>query len=161
MAIDPNFTSVFVSHASKDAGRASAIAKFLSQCLAFKDYEIACTSAPGFGLPFGAKFEDSLRTSIKKCNVFVALITENSLGSLFCTMEMGAAWGRGKPLKLVLAPHMGAERLQRPLSSFHAVRWSDAHAWLQLVAEVEEETGVRKRAAEHWPQLANAIAADL
>jgi TIR domain len=160
MTIDPEFTEVFISHSSQDADRASALAEFLSACLRLKDYAITCTSAPGFSLPIGAKFEDSLRLSIKKCDVFVGLVSEHSLGSLFCTMEMGAAWGRKKPLKLVLAPGVNPASLQRPLSSFHMVQWVDPKAWFQLAEEVADETGADRRNTKRWIEFAEAISTD-
>lgn len=153
-------TQVFISHSSKDADRAGAIGRLISACLDFDDDEITCTSAHPFGLPIGANFEDKLRRSIGKCKVFVGLVSEHSLSSLFCTMETGAAWGHEKPFKLILAPSVDASTLQRPLSSYHAVRWSDANAWRQLVTEIEDETGALRRNPQRWSELSAAIAAE-
>lgn len=160
MVTDPDLTDVFISHSSQDALRACAIAEFLIACIALEKDSITCTSSPGFGLPIGAKFEDSLRLSIKKCEVFIGLVSEDSLRSIFCMMEIGAAWGREKPLKLVLAPGLDTSSLQRPLSSLHVVQWSNLNSWLQLAEEVADETGTRRRNIKKWAELSEAISTD-
>lgn len=77
MATDPEFTDVSVSHSSQDAIRATAIVEFLVACLRLENYAISCTSAPGFWLPIGAKFEDQLRLSIKKWHEFADMISKD------------------------------------------------------------------------------------
>jgi hypothetical protein len=142
-----NWTDVFISHSSKDATYAETLADFLSDCIDFGAGEVVCTSAVGYGLEFGSKFEKKLRKCIEAAEVVIPVVSEHSLASLFCVFEMGAAWGQGTPIKAVLAPGFDPKSLPRPLSSLHYFLWSDESAWIQLVDETalltDGEVGVK------------------
>lgn len=141
-----NWTDVFISHSSKDSAYAEQVVSLLAECIDFGAGEVVCTSAEGYGLEFGTKFEKKLRKSIEAAEVVIALVSPNSLASLFCTFEIGAAWGLRKPLKPVLLPGVQQSVIQRPLSSLHFLEWSNELGWVQLVAEVAKISDSEVRA---------------
>ena len=142
-----NWTDVFVSHSSKDAPYAETLAAFLTDCIDFGAGEVVCTSVVGYGLELGAKFEKKLRKCIEAAEVVIPIISQQSLASLFCAFEMGAAWGQGTPIKAVLTPEFEPAALQRPLSSLNYFLWPNESAWIQLVDETARltESEVRVR----------------
>jgi hypothetical protein len=158
MPFYPRFTRVFVSHSSADADYAIATAKFLKACFQFKDYELICTSDPAHGPEGGSEFEKSIRVSIEHCGVFIALLSEASLASVFCTMEMGAAWGHKKTFKPVLLPSVPPALITRPISSMHLLNWSDPRAWLELADDVYMKTGAKCFQRDKWPDQATSVA---
>ncbi|MDT4819814.1 TIR domain protein [compost metagenome] len=158
MPADPEFTDVFISHSSSDKEYAVATIDFLRACFEFQDYEITCTSAPLHGLVGGVNFERDVQLSISKCKVFVALLSASSLASVFCVMEMGAAWGRRKTFKPILLPGLPAADVPRPLSSMHLLNWGEPASWLQLADDIHEKTGTKKRRPRSWHEMAAAVA---
>ncbi len=158
MPIDPRFTDVFVSHSSRDSAYAAETVSFLKACFELKDYEIACTSHPIYGVSGGEEYEKNIRVSIDKCKIFIALLSESSLCSVFCTMEMGAAWGQKKTFKPILLPSLLSENVPRPLSSMNLLRWQDQHAWQQLAQDVHLRTATKRRQQDMWGAAAKAVA---
>ncbi|RNJ42403.1 hypothetical protein B5V01_08100 [Mesorhizobium erdmanii] len=134
-------TDVFISHSHADAAYADQLVRLLSECIDFLEDGIVCTSAVGYGLDFGTKFEKSLRRHIEACEVLIAVLSERSLQSQFCAFEIGAAWGQKTLIKSVLVPNLDSSLLQRPLSSLHFHRWEDASGWVQFIEEVATATG--------------------
>lgn len=131
-----NLTDVFISHSSNDSAFAEQVITLLNECIDFDGEGIVCTSTEGYGFEFGTKFERELRESIAAADVVVALISPNSLASLFCTFEMGAAWGLEKTIKPILLPDVQKSSIQRPLSSLHFLEWSNEKGWARLVREI-------------------------
>jgi TIR domain len=135
-----NMTDVFVSHSSEDQPRAEAVVRLLTECIDFDRGEVVCTSVIGYGLDFGTPFERRLRKAIEASDVLISLVSKSSLASLFCTFEMGAAWGLDIPIKPVLLPGFASAKLKRPLSSMHYLEWQDELGWIKLVREVARIT---------------------
>ena len=78
--------------------------------------QIRCSSVEGYGLPGGVSTEEQLREDVNRTKVVVALITPNSLLSLYVMFELGARWGAKLPLVPLLA---GVEpnELKEPLAA--------------------------------------------
>ena len=95
---------VFLSHSSKDLMLAEAVVELLTSSIDLLGV-VRCTSAFGYSLDIGTGVARKLRKEIDECDVFLTLISVNSLSSQFCLFEMGAAWGLKKKIKPILAPN--------------------------------------------------------
>jgi len=96
---------LFVSHASKDDGQASALEAWLCAS-GFGDIFVDHHSIAG-----GDKWGEALRASAGACRVVLCLVTPNWLSSIECFSEFRAAWYMGKriiPLFL-LPPAQGLD----------------------------------------------------
>ena len=158
MPADPNFAEVFISHSSSDEREAAAIARFICANLAVPMDEVICTSAEPFNLPTGNHFERDILKGIGKCSVFVFLISPSSMRSLFCTVELGAAWGRRKTVIPVALPGVDIADIGRPLSSMNIAQWRSAESWVHMLKVIESESGASRIAASKWKIAAQAIA---
>ena len=138
--MSPNATDVFVSHSSRDEPYAEVLAGFLCETIDFEPGEVVCTSAVGYGLEFGTKFERQLRKCIEASEVVVPIISRNSLSSVFCVFEMGAAWGQKIPIMPILVPEFEPSELPRPISSLQYFLWTNESAWIQFVSVVARIT---------------------
>lgn len=130
---------VFISHSSKDNLLAEAVTDLLVGTIDFLG-AVRCTSAYGHSLDIGTKVAKRLRKEISNCDVFIALISKNSLASQFCLFELGAAWGQKIPIKPILAPNFDAFQLHPPLSDFHCLKWDSGEEWIRLIKSVAKLT---------------------
>src|SRR5262249_15975316 len=73
----------FVSHSSADREVAAALIDLLRDALALPPEQIRCTSVDGYRLPSGANTNEQLRAEIHETEIFVALLTEASIGSTY------------------------------------------------------------------------------
>jgi formylglycine-generating enzyme required for sulfatase activity len=106
-----NVAVLFVSHASQDDARASALEAWLTAS-GFTDLFVDHHSIAG-----GDKWREELRASAGACRVVLCLVTESWLASHECFNEFRAAWYMGKriiPLFLLpVAPDLGEEPKKR------------------------------------------------
>jgi hypothetical protein len=98
--------------------------------------DIRCTSVSGYGLPIGVSIESVLRGDVSSAQVFIGLLSRNSLQSLYVLFELGARWGGGKPILPILLPGLSYSELRGPLANVNAVKISNVASGYQLVNEV-------------------------
>lgn len=158
MAADPNFTEVFVSHSATDVEAALAVANFVVTHLSVPSDEVICTSAAPYDLPTGDEYERAILKALTKCSVVVALVSPRSLASLFCSMEIGAAWGKRKRIIPIALPMLDINHIGRPLSSLNVTAWENQETWLHLLRTIEERSGVNRRQPKRWPQASLEMA---
>ena len=127
---------VFISHSSRDAGLAEAIADLLRSALRLSSQEIRCTSVDGYRLPGGADTDEHLRDEIVTVPVLIGLISESSVASAYVLFELGARWGARQPLIPLLAPGVTATSLRGPLLGLNALECSSASQLHQFVSDV-------------------------
>lgn len=156
-------TDIFVSHSSDDQLYADALVQALTSAIDLDTTQIVCTSVVGHRLAFGKEFEGYLRAAISASEVLIPLVSKKSLSSLFCSFEMGAAWGLKKLLLPILLPGLRPSMVGRPLSSLQALSWRDELGWIQFITEVakrskndlkakpEQLAALAKRAAKFRP----------
>ena len=133
---------VFISHSSHDVGLAKPVVDLLRFALNLPAEEIRCTTVPGHKLPGGARTSQQLRQELLDAPVFIGLITEASIASLYVLVEMGARWGTEKQLIPLLGPGVSVEVLQGPLSDLNALSCSSQADLHSLVSQVGEALGV-------------------
>ena len=132
---------VFISHSSRDAGLAEAIADLLRSALRLSSQEIRCTSVDGYRLPGGADTDEHLRDEIVSVPVLIGLISETSVASAYVLFELGARWGARQPLIPLLAPGVTATSLRGPLLGLNALECSSASQLHQFVSDVARHLG--------------------
>lgn len=82
---------VFVSHGSEDTWVASQIAKSIQEVGASAFLDVT-------DIPKGANFKQSVQSEIGVSDELVALFTPWSARRAWVWIEIGAAWGQGKPV---------------------------------------------------------------
>ncbi len=127
---------IFISHSSEDKELAAAVVGLLQSALALPAASIRCTSVDGYGLPAGADTTYQIRQEVLSAPVLVGLISSNSLRSAYVLFELGARWGRGKPLIPVLSAEISPGQLKGPLSGLNALSATNRAHLQQLVADL-------------------------
>jgi hypothetical protein len=88
--------SVFLSFASKDAGHAAKLRRLLS---ARPDTRLV--SSEDFGV--GENWQVKLREAVANCDLFVLVLSPETLASSWVLKELGAAWALEKRILAVVA----------------------------------------------------------
>ncbi len=141
MEADLDFTTIFISHSSKDRPLAKALVDCLEACLDLPEDAIRCTSVAGYSLAPGDAADEVLRDNLERCRVVIGLLTEESLKSMYVIMELGAAWGLRKTVCGVLADNVDFGRIPGPMSRLQAIKASDEAGVHSLLDAVASSTG--------------------
>jgi hypothetical protein len=152
---------VFISHSSADLDLVKALVACLEQSLVVPDGAIVCTSLPGYDLSAGARVSDALLKSIERCSVLLAVLTQNSLKSGYCLMELGAAWGLRKMACAVLGPAVTNQQLPALVAETHCVPIANSPSMAGLCGTVAERTGFQLRNDSKRSQATAELAASV
>jgi len=113
--------SVFISHSSRDDALAAALVLLLQKALKLDNEQIRCTSVKGFKLPIGQNMDEVIRRELLDCQLFIGLITPNSLRSEYVLFELAARWGAGKRVIPVLALGATYDAIPSPIQRLTAL----------------------------------------
>ena len=91
-------TRIFISHNHCDKQIASELVDFLLAALTIEPEDIRCTSVPGHQLPFGTSIGEQLKGDLNETTGLIALITKDSLRSIWMLFELGSVWAMEKGL---------------------------------------------------------------
>ena len=152
---------VFISHSSKDVELIKILVELLRASLNLPATDIRCTSLEGYRLAAGADTDTSIRAEIEEAEVFVAVLSEPSLSSLYVAFELGARWGARKPLLPLLAPGLKPDIISRPLSALNVLRCDlqgDVH---HLVFEMGRLLNITPQPPASYQRYVEAIALPL
>lgn len=149
--------SIFVSHSSSDAGVAKILVELLVQALGLRAESIRCTSVPGYKLPSGADTNEMLREESINSKCFIALLSGDSIASLYVAFELGARWGARKPMvpATICGLHPGKEL--GPLSSINAKDLSVREDAQDLVEDVGAILDIRPCVGSSWSVKLDAL----
>lgn len=140
---------IFISHSSKDKEFAGKLGQLLRSIFRLSAENVRCTSSDETQLRAGDDIERVLREEVIMSDVFVALLSENSLKSDFAKFEIGARWGSQRPLFPVLLAGVSDKDLEAPLNTLHAVD-SDRQGIHQLVEQIEDTLDEKADAPSAW-----------
>lgn len=136
---------IFISHSSRDVNLAASLIDLIRSALNIPPSTIRCTSVPGHKLPGGVPTGDHLRREILDAPVFIGLVTEAGLESAYVLFELGARWGRRKPIIPVLAPGVSPASIKGPIKDANAFSCSLSTDLHQLIGEIGQVLGKRTR----------------
>jgi hypothetical protein len=109
---------VFLSHTMKDRERAREIERLLSQ-----QPRVRVMSAEMFSA--GGDWAADLRQSLMACDLFMTLVSPAALESSWMMLELGTAYGLGKPIIGVFTRPDLMERLPVDVGAIRAVDFKD------------------------------------
>lgn len=81
---------IFISHSSVDNQKIK-VAKRLQMFLEEHGYAVFCSSVPKRGISFGKRLFQEMNKNLKKCDYFIAIITDNYIRSPYCLYELCTA----------------------------------------------------------------------
>lgn len=114
--------TLFISHSSKDAELVKLFCDLLVDKFRIDEDDIFCTSMTN-SLKVGRDFISSIRDNLQSRDAAIFFITENYKNSIFCLMEMGAAWAFKDNIIPIVIPPMDFEFFKdTPLKTIQAMR---------------------------------------
>lgn len=98
--------SIFISHAFDDRLIADRLIDklIIPICLLDKEKDIFYTSKRITGIKPSLNWKEKIKTTIKTCDIFIAIITPNYRKSEMCIGEIGAAWILEKKIYPLIIP---------------------------------------------------------
>ncbi len=135
--------NIFISHSSKDANFTHALVKLLRVALRLSAAQIRATSVEETQLEAGADIDKSLRDEVRNSQVFIAVLSPNSLVSTYVLFELGARWGADKKMFPLLMPNVGPAHLAAPLNRLQALK-SDRVGLLSLIQQIADTLSINR-----------------
>jgi AbiTii/TIR domain len=159
---------IFVSHSGVDQKVAAAFVELIRDALRLSAKDIRCTSVNGYKLAAGTNADEQLRREVFEAEAFVALLSPESLRSIYVMFELGARWGAKGHLLPVMIGGLDPSYLKPPLSAIHAVAGtseSDLHQLLETLAEklgvVAESPAVYLKSLQSFAREARPAISDV
>ena len=149
---------IFLSHSSRDAELAKALAELFRAAFNLSAKRIRCTSVSGYKLDAGADTNEQLRKETVESRVLIGLITEVSVDSAYVLFELGARWGAKKFLAPLLGAGRGAEILVGPLSGLNALSCTRDDL-LQLVSNIAKELEITPESPDAYSSHLDKVVA--
>jgi hypothetical protein len=148
---------IFICHSNKDKAIAEALINLLRAALNIPAERIRCTSVDGYRLPAGALTDEQLRREIYEARVFIGLITNSSLKSIYVLFELGARWGARLYLIPVLASGADSSILHRPLAGFNTLSCDVIAQVHQLINDIASYLNVNLSYPSSYQKYINAL----
>lgn len=98
--------------------------QLLKDSLGLKSSEIRYTSSPAYGLSGGTNPAEQLRQDILAADLFIGLLTAESIESAYVLFELGARWGCNRSIIPLLAGGATPDIIKKPLD-VHALSCDD------------------------------------
>jgi hypothetical protein len=135
-------TRVIISHSEYDKKIAGLVSRLLVDAFGLDKEEILCSSAIGQGLPSG-NIDDKIKEKIEVIEVFIWLISSNSIGSAYVNFELGIGVGCGKCDKILplLVDKTDISKLSGPLAKKKHLKCYDRNNMLELISDCSRLIG--------------------
>jgi hypothetical protein len=148
---------IFVSHTSADEALVRALVDLLKAALGIPADQIRCTSLDGHRLPGGADIDATIRAEVAAADVMLAIVTPQSLDSIYVIFEMGARWASERIFIPLLTP--GVTVVPRPLDRYNGLLLGTRGGVLQLITELSRHLGLQPAPPEAWDHLVAKVVA--
>ncbi|MDZ7362028.1 MAG: toll/interleukin-1 receptor domain-containing protein [candidate division KSB1 bacterium] len=109
---------VFLSYAAADGAYAHQLHHILSQRLNLQIFTDRALSA-------GEDWKSKLKAELAQCDIFVVLLSPNSVQSAWVLQELGAAWMLEKPILPVVTHPQVLNKIPVELSNVHLIEVKD------------------------------------
>ncbi len=148
------FKKIFISHSYADKKLADRIIdKILVPVFQLnKSNDIFYTSKRESGISSRSNWKESIKSNLKDCSIFIAIITSNFKKSEMCLGEIGAAWVLNKRIYTLILPPIEYETFSVMLSEFQSDKLlnnSDIKSFittialdLQSISNIEIQEGI-------------------
>jgi hypothetical protein len=126
---------IFLSYAMADSEQAYKLQNLLSQQLNSKIFTTDSLSA-------GENWVPKLKRALSECDLFIVVLSPNSIGSKWVLYELGAAWGLGKPIIPVVTHPEILSNIPLVLRETKLVNFKDfenPEALYRIIKQSEEE----------------------
>lgn len=150
---------IFISHSSIDRNEASKLVDLLRSALNLCAREIRCSSVDGYRLPAGANVADQLRMEVH-ADVFIGLLSNQAMKSLWVNFELGARWGSGRPLIPLLTRGTQVSDLKHelgPIAGLNLLSTSQTNHLHQLIAELGKRLSITPEDAHVYKEKIDVI----
>ena len=115
--------TLFISHATSDAGFASAVQQEIEKVFA-NGINVFCTSSPG-AIPVGTDWLSNVEQTLEVAQAIIAIVTPVSIERPWLWFEIGATWSKGRSgeckIYPLCAPEIELSNLPAPLDRLQAL----------------------------------------
>lgn len=97
-------SKIFISHSVKDNNEVRELIKLLVLGMNIPKEDIFSVALYE-NLPIGKAYSEKIREAMLSSEKIICFVTQSYMQSIFCTMELGAAWGQGdKIIPMLFSP---------------------------------------------------------
>jgi hypothetical protein len=129
---------LFVSHAAEDSAVASRLVDLLKTSLSLNDAEILFTSRVSNGLQPGETVSVGLRAALSRSQIVLALVSPETVRSVYSLIEIGGAWCRDV-LLLGVVRESHRKSLKSPLNEIHSMSLDDRESLEKLIETLRQK----------------------
>ncbi len=127
---------IFISHCTKNKELVEQVLELLQLGMGIENRKIFCTQINGT-LPTGQDFVENIRREVQERKMVIAIITPEYRKSMFCMMELGAAWAVADYLCPILVGGVKYEDLRKtPLSNIQMRKINTKEDWYAIYDEL-------------------------
>jgi hypothetical protein len=105
----------------------------------------------------GAETVKVLQKEVKEADCFIGVISSNSISSMYVEFELGVRWGAELSLIALLAPAIGANILQGPLTNLNALKADNKHQLEQLISDLGKDLSINKEPSVIYDNIVHTI----
>lgn len=144
---------IFISHSTKNKELVEQLVELLKLGMGVDNSKIFCTQLKGT-LPTGKDFVSKIKEEVQKREMVIAIITPEYLKSVFCMMELGAAWVGAEYLCPILAGGVKYEDLAgSPLSGIQMRMIDSKEDWYVVYDELVRQGIILTNTAQFSKKL--------
>ncbi|MBR5960983.1 MAG: toll/interleukin-1 receptor domain-containing protein [Clostridia bacterium] len=132
---------IFISHSSKD----KEVAVFLKSFLESMSIDITAFCSSSFGaIKHGTNYVQAIEHELDNCDQFIALVSDNYIGSQYCMIELGYAYAKLVHEEAAIVKPLtfpGCENLldNSPLSHLEHYPLLNPQTYMEFVLELQEK----------------------
>jgi hypothetical protein len=142
-------SEVFISHAVADQRLAKLLVDFLKEAIGVPTGAIFCSSVNGHDIPLGEDFNEYIKQKIQKPKLVILLMTPAYVESLFCLMELGAAWAQSATSLAIVVPPIEFQTVSKTLGLKQAWKITDRNKLIDLRDLVRKAVSKLETRSEH------------
>jgi hypothetical protein len=155
-------SEIFVSHATADQRLAKLLVDFLKEAVGVPTASIFCSIVKGHDIPLGEDFNDYMKRCIQDPKIVIIRMTPAYVESLFCLMELGAAWAQGATNLAVVVPPIDFQTVTKTLGLKQAWNIADKKGLIDFRSSIRKAIPKLESRSEHtWDEKRMQWSVDL